>query len=480
LLFNSLAFLVFFPIVVVLHFALPQRYRWLLLLVASYVFYAWWRVEYALLILLSTVVDYLVGRRLGSEDRPNARKALLAVSLTLNLGMLFVFKYYGFFADAARDVSTALGMSYAAPALNLVLPVGISFYTFQTLSYTIDVYRRKCHVEPHFGRFALFVAFFPQLVAGPIERASNLLHQFRRPTSFQYERVRGGLQQMIRGMFKKVVIADRLGVYVDAVYADPAQFEGLPLIVATYFFAFQIYADFSGYSDMAIGAARILGYDLMENFRRPYLAKSVSDFWRRWHISLSTWFRDYVYIPIGGNRGGMGRWFFNLYVTFVVSGLWHGANWTFLVWGALHGSYLVGGIVLTKLTGELPSHGVWDRFRTFHLALFAWVFFRAESISDAMAVFTRSILGLQEQLSWVIALDLRMLDRLFVVPTAVSRLDFGLSLVLIAGLWFHEALIESGREIPAGWPRRLAYDALVILILLFGFFDNTQFIYFQF
>lgn len=342
MLFNSLHFVFFFPFVVVAFFAVPKRFRWVLLLAASYYFYAAWRAEYLVLIFASTVVDYVAGRGMGRFKGSGTRKALMLASIMTNLGILFGFKYLSFFNESVRAVLNQFNIFYGAPAFDILLPVGISFYTFQSLSYTIDVYRGVTPPQRHFGIFALYVSFFPQLVAGPIERSHRLMPQFFQHRGFTEEGFASGLRLMLWGFFMKIVIADRLAIYVDQVYGDPALYGGTTLLVATYFFAFQIFCDFAGYSAIAIGAARVLGYDLMENFRRPYFAASIREFWGRWHISLSTWFRDYVYIPLGGNRvDTTARWYANLLIVFVVSGLWHGAAWTFVVWGALHGTYLV-------------------------------------------------------------------------------------------------------------------------------------------
>jgi len=488
-LFNSIAFLVFFPVVVGLYFALPYRWRWIWLLAASYFFYMYWRVAYALLIFGSTVVDFFVAQKMAATEDKSKRMPWLMLSFATNLGLLFTFKYYGFFADSAVAAASAVGLEVAAPALSLLLPVGISFYTFQTLGYSIDVYRGEIKPERHFGRFALYVSFFPQLVAGPIERAGRLLPQLRQDQDFDYDRALAGLQQMTRGMFKKVVVADRLALYVNNVYADPGSFSGLQLIIATYFFAFQIYCDFSGYSDIAIGAAKVLGIDLMENFRRPYLATSVSDFWKRWHISLSTWFRDYLYIPLGGNRVSKMRWYANLFIVFVVSGLWHGANWTFVVWGALHGGYLIGAILTADWRQRvLPRAGstlrwVFDVVVTFHLALVAWVFFRANHVTDAFLVLSRSTLDLSDHLMALLTLDYRALDTALVLSVGGTRLDFvlsvvGIGYVLVSDLC-EEILPQSLRDAPLA-SRMAYYDLLVLGMLLFGVFGQSQFIYFQF
>ncbi|MCA9886173.1 MAG: MBOAT family protein, partial [Anaerolineae bacterium] len=322
--FISIAYIVFFIVVAFIYFRLPQQQRWILLLVASYFFYAYWEVTYLILIVFSTFVDYFVARLIGATPQDNQvrRRALITISLLINLGTLFVFKYFNFFADSLNDLLIQLGLNTNLATLEILLPVGISFYTFQSMSYTIDVYRGHIQPEKHFGVFATYIAFFPQLVAGPIERAGNMLPQFFEDHRFDYARIVSGLRLMLWGAFKKVVIADRIAEYVNTIYGRPEDYTGTVLILGTLLFAFQIYCDFSGYSDIAIGTARIFGFDLMTNFRQPYLSRSFREFWRRWHISLSTWFRDYVYIPLGGNRVPFSRNILNLLIVFVVSGLW--------------------------------------------------------------------------------------------------------------------------------------------------------------
>ena len=333
MLFNSIAFLLFFPIVCVCYFALPSlKVRNLFLLAASYYFYMNWQPIYALLLLTSTVITYLAARGIGHFEDDRKKRACLLTSLILNLGILFLFKYYDFAAENVTSLLRVLGIAVDFPSFSMLLPVGISFYTFQALGYSIDVYREKTPVEKDFFTYALFVSFFPQLVAGPIERSTNLLPQFKEKHSFCYEEVMAGFRLMLWGYFLKLALADRCAIYVDAIFNNVEQHNGGSFLLASLFFPFQIYGDFAGYSLVAIGVARVLGFRLMENFRRPYFAASVTEFWRRWHISLSTWFKDYVYIPLGGNRCGRYRQYFNVLTTFVVSGLWHGANWTFLVW----------------------------------------------------------------------------------------------------------------------------------------------------
>jgi len=417
------------------------------------------------------------------------RRKYLILSLLLNLGLLFSFKYFNFFNDSLRIILTRYNIFYNIPNLKVLLPIGISFYTFQTLSYTIDVYRGKRDPERHLGIFALYVAFFPQLVAGPIERSTRLLPQFRKQHTFDYKRVTNGLKLMAWGYFQKVVIADNLAVGVDNIYNNPHGYSGLVLIVATVFFAFQIYCDFSGYTDIARGAAQIMGYDLMLNFRRPYFAKSIRDFWQRWHISLTSWFRDYFYIPLGGNRVVKWRWYYNIFIVFLVSGLWHGANWTFIIWGALHGFYLLFSIwtkdIRERLAGftrirEFPTPRKYLRaLVTFCLVLFAWVFFRANSVSDALYIVTNVHTGWGD-LSMVSAIknSLRALG--------LTKLELFIAVISIAILVVIHLIQRKGslREMIAvrpAWFRWLAYYALLLSIVFFGAFNRSvPFVYFQF
>ena len=346
MLFNSVPYAIFLALVFVLHWLLPQRFRWIMLLIASYYFYMSWNPELVVLIALTTLVSYssglLIDRFRNAEgSKAKLPKLFMILALVICFGVLFFFKYFDFFSESVTSLLRAFSLPVQDITLKLVLPVGISFYTFQTLSYVIDVYRNKIPVEKHLGYYALYVSFFPQLVAGPIERSDNLIPQLRKERTFDYVEGSDGLKWIAIGLFKKVVIADTLSVYVNMVYGNLANYQGLSFIAATIFFAFQIYCDFSGYSDIAIGSAKLLGVQLMKNFDSPYFSKSVREFWSRWHISLSTWFRDYVYIPLGGNRKKLPRVLLNLMITFLLSGLWHGANWTFVVWGALHGFYVV-------------------------------------------------------------------------------------------------------------------------------------------
>lgn len=393
--FNSFEFVLFFPIVVAGHFALPQRWRWLWILIASYFFYMSWRPIYGLLLLGSTLAAYITGLLIARAATRLQRLIWLLTGVVCNAGVLFFFKYVDFANESLRTLAGSIGVPYPIPTLDVLLPMGISFFVFQNLGYTIDVYRGLAP-ERHVGRFLLFISFFPQLVAGPIERAKNLLPELRRHVRFDATAAVSGLRLMLWGMFKKVIIADRLSVIVDSVYDNPVGHSGSTLLIATYFFAFQIFCDFSGYTDIAIGAARVMGIGLMENFHRPYFADSVTDFWRRWHISLSTWFKDYLYFPLGGNRTSQARWCLNILIVFVVSGLWHGAAWTFVIWGALHGAYLVAEKTGPRFVpnairdwwAQWPTalRRVLASVVTFHLVLFAWVFFRARSFSDVVTI----------------------------------------------------------------------------------------------
>ncbi len=480
MLFNSYEFLVFFPLVVTAYFLTPIKWRWLLLLAASCYFYMCWRPEYIVLMVFPSFIDYFVALKMSATPEQTKRKKYLWFSLVTNLGLLFTFKYFNFFNESLRALFETLHLSYAVPMVNLLLPVGISFYTFQTLSYTIDVYRGVVQPERHLGKFALFVTFFPQLVAGPIERSSNLMSQLQSLRArFEAERITDGLRLMLWGFFKKVVIADRLAATVNFVYNNPAEYHGVQIVLATVFFAFQIFCDFSGYSDIAIGAAKIFGVDLMKNFDRPYSAVSISEFWKRWHISLSTWFKDYVYIPLGGNRAIKWRWYYNLFITFLISGLWHGANWTFIIWGALHGFYLIFAIIsrpykdallqllgLSKRPFALKALQV---LTTFGLVNLGWLFFRANNLSDALLLLQN--LFVSAPLASVFA---------FITPGALA-----LNLLLIAILELahyaekEQPFILSLARKPAlvRWP---AYVAVTLAILYLSSASGQQFIYFQF
>lgn len=404
MIFNSIEFLIFFPIVLLIYFVLPEKIKQFWLLLASYYFYMCWNARYALLLFFSTFVTYISGLLLekikhsSCNDTLQARykKWVVLISFLLNLSVLFYFKYVNFALTAVADLFRLIHIELNLPNFDIILPVGISFYTFQALSYTMDVYRDEIYAEKNFFRYALFVSFFPQLVAGPVERSKNLLRQLVRPHKFHFEMARDGFFLMLWGFFLKIVLADRLAVFVDCVYSDYHTFAGWYLIIATIFFAVQIYCDFYGYSVIAMGAARILGIQLMENFNAPYLAVSVTEFWKRWHISLTSWFRDYLYIPLGGNRKGKIRKYWNKLVVFLVSGLWHGADFSFIIWGALNGLFQIAEEVtkpvcdkvvsLLRLNRASFAHRLLRTTVTFLLVDFAWIFFRAGGVSEALQI----------------------------------------------------------------------------------------------
>jgi len=488
MLFNSVEFLVFLPLVALLYFQLPPQKRWVLLLAASYLFYMAWNPAYVLLILASTLVDYVAGLRMGRHSERPGRRPWLALSLVANLGLLFSFKYFNFAADALRAVLVPLGLRIDVPYLDVLLPVGISFYTFQTLSYSIEVYLGRQTPIRHLGRFALYVSFFPQLVAGPIERPQRLLPQLEAHHNFDYDRVVDGLRLALWGLFKKVVIADRLAVVVDAVYGQPDRYPGSFLALATIFFAFQIYCDFSGYTDIARGVARIFGIDLMLNFRRPYFATSIADFWRRWHISLSTWFRDYVYIPLGGNRVTRGRWLLGLLAVFGLSGIWHGANWTFLAWGLIHAGYYIVGSVTTRhrtalakatgLTRGPKFHRTLQMLATFLLVSLAWIVFRAETIADAWYILTHAGTG------WFGLAEYGGMGRLAGAMDLSAR-ALQLNAALIGLLLTIEARCgerEPSEVLSASplWIRWPVYAMVGWAIMNLGMTEEIPFVYFQF
>lgn len=498
MLFNSMEFLLFFPVVVLIFFIIPKRWRHLWLLAASWFFYASWNVKYIILLLFCTTVTYLCGlglEKIGQKSweepvKQKRKKIVLVLGIVLNFAVLFFFKYFQFFADIVNMVLNPFGVRLPDAARRLLLPVGISFYTFQALGYTIDVYRGDIYAEKNFFRYALFVSFFPQLVAGPIERSKNLLKQLSSPAGFEMERVRDGFLLMLWGYFMKVVIADRIAIFVDCVYGSPDTYEGLFLVIATVLFAVQIYCDFAGYSVIALGAAKIMGIELMENFDAPYLAGSVAGFWRRWHISLFMWFRDYLYIPLGGNRRGTPSKYVNLMVVFLASGLWHGADWTFVIWGALNGLFQIAGDAARGLKKRVNtalhmkpdsfSHRLLQVFFTFLLIDFTWIFFRAPSLSAAVAVI-RSILTVHNP--WIL-FD----GSLYTCGLAAG--EFWMMLVCIGVLFAADAVHVRGislRKILVRqeyWFRWLVIAGTVLLILLVGIwgteYNGTGFIYFQF
>ena len=478
MLFNSVDFAIFLPVIFLLYWFVANknlRVQNLLILISSYFFYGWWDWRFLSLIMCSTLVDYFVGLALPKQTIQSKRRALLFISIFINISLLGFFKYYNFFLDNFISAFSLFGVKLKANSLNIILPVGISFYTFQTLSYTIDIYRKKFEPTRNFIAFAAFVSFFPQLVSGPIERATNLLPQFFVKRKFDYGKGVDGLRQILWGLFKKIVIADNCAIYVDRIFSNYFSYQGSTLLLGAIFFAFQIYGDFSGYSDIAIGTARLLGFKLMRNFAFPYFSRDVAEFWRRWHISLSTWFRDYIYIPLGGSRGNNLMKVRNIFIIFIVSGLWHGANWTFIVWGALNAFYFLPLLLSnrnrknmdTVAQGKkLPSvKEVFNMTLTFFLTTLAWIFFRAEDLGHAFAylsrVFRRSIISYPEtgEKSLIILIVFFALMEWIGREQRYAIAEFGLN-------WRR----------PIRW---VFYYGLVIIVL-FNFGKPQEFIYFQF
>jgi len=442
---------------------------------------------YILIIFFTIIIDYFAGILIENAEGPR-RKLYLLASLIANIGVLAVFKYYGFFHFNIDKILQALYMPDPIPLMKMLLPVGLSFHTFQAMSYTIEVYRGNQKAERHFGIYALYVMFFPQMVAGPIERPQNMLHQFYEEHFFDYGRISAGLKRMLWGFFKKVVIADRLAWHVDMVYNDTSNHYGWSIPMATFFFAFQIYGDFSGYSDIALGAAQVMGFKLMKNFDRPYFARSFSEFWRRWHISLSSWFRDYLYIPLGGNRVSIPRKYLNLLIVFVISGFWHGANWTFVIWGAVHGIYLIveqitSGMSLRLLAffnkmKMLPFYHLLQQIKVFALVCFAWLFFRAGSIDHISMLFSHSTQHLND-------LNSTAGFNSFMKYMQLHNYEWLILLFCIGFLLLVEALERKGDFITQldnrpKWQRWVFYSTVLWLLFLFGEYHKQTFIYFAF
>jgi alginate O-acetyltransferase complex protein AlgI len=458
MLFNSLHFLCFFLIVTPAYFLLEHKHRWKLLLAASCYFYMTFIPVYILILGFTIIIDYFAGI-LIAQSSGKKRKQFLILSIAANVGVLALFKYFNFLNDNLTALLGTIGYHNNLPYLHILLPIGLSFHTFQAMSYTIEVYRGNQKPERHFGLYALYVMFYPQLVAGPIERPQNILPQLHEEKRFKYDDVVEGLKLMLWGLFKKIVIADRLAIYVDSVYNNAGEHSAVTLITATVFFTFQIYCDFSGYSDIAIGCARVMGFRLMVNFRRPLLSKSVGEFWSRWHISLSTWFRDYLYIPLGGRSASIPRWYLNLFIVFLISGLWHGAAWTFIIWGALNGVFQMFSIYFKRY-----NHAI----ITFSLITFSRVFFRANNIDDALLI-SKNILTLKP-------------GGLFTGNPSTFVYGIAWILFLLIAEYSVEyfpgkikILNNSSKTI-----RYAGYATMVLFILLFGVFNGNQFIYFQF
>ncbi len=478
MLFNSLHFVFFFIVISIAYYKIPHSARWMLLLAASCYFYMAFIPIFILILVFTIIIDYLAGIFIEKEHGKR-KKFFLICSLVANIGVLAVFKYYNFLNENITFLIQGFHLSNPVPYLSIILPIGLSFHTFQAMSYTIEVYRGNQKAEKHFGIYALYVMFYPQLVAGPIERPQNILHQLKKPVSFDEERFTSGLQIMVWGFFKKVVIADRLAVLVNIVYANPSQYSGLTNAVAALFFSFQIYCDFSGYSDIAIGAAKTLGIDLMKNFNRPYLSKSITEFWQRWHISLSSWFRDYLYIPLGGNRKGKFSAMRNMFIVFLLSGLWHGANWTFVIWGSIHGILVlferITNIHKIKTNNRIVSFlriGV-----TFFFVSCAWVFFRAESFGDAISVFKSIIMNFHIN-------KISIGECILLLTNDNSSFSHFLVCIFVTALMI---LIEirtsiTFKPVLSGNSKYqfVFYSCIVFLIMFLGYFKSNAFIYFQF
>lgn len=478
MLFNSIDFAIFLPVVFILYWFVTNRSLKLqnfLIVAASFFFYGWWDWRFLSLLIFSIAVDYLIGRSLLNQENQRKRTFILWLSIITNLGFLGFFKYYNFFVDNFVEAFRFFGHELNPRMLNIILPVGISFYTFQTLSYTIDVYKRKLEPTKDIIAFAAFVSFFPQLVAGPIERATNLLPQFYRKRTFEYDKAVDGMRQILWGLFKKIVIADNCAYYANEIFNHSSDYSGSTLVLGALFFTFQIYCDFSGYSDIAIGTARLFGFGLMRNFAFPYFSRDIAEFWRRWHISLSTWFRDYLYIPLGGSQGSRGKVIRNVFIIFIVSGFWHGANWTFIVWGALNAFYFLP-LLLSKRNRkhiEIAAKGkLLPNLReltaillTFGLTVFAWIFFRAENLDHAF-----------QYISGIFS------SALFSIPIVLPKTIIIFIIVFILIEWQGRENQYAIEKLGLKWPAVFRYTMYFLLIFTLFWFggEDQQFIYFQF
>ena len=488
MLFNSLEFAIFLPVVFLLYWGVFQRrLEWqnFFLILVSYIFYGWWDWRFLSLIIFSSIVDFSIGQKLNKENNQQKRKILLGASLVVNLGLLGVFKYYNFFVESFVDAFSLFGQSLNIQTLKIILPVGISFYTFQTLSYTIDIYRRKLEATKNWSAFFAYVSFFPQLVAGPIERATNLLPQFYASRTFNQEKATDGMRQILWGLFKKIVIADSCAIGVNEIFANSIDYSGGTLLLGGILFAFQIYGDFSGYSDIAIGTSRLFGFNLMQNFAFPYFSRDIAEFWRRWHISLSTWFRDYLYIPLGGSRGGRNMRIRNTFAIFLVSGFWHGSNWTYVFWGGLNAIYFLPLLLTNNNRNNLDTIALGKFFpslkevfqvgSTFFLTVIAWIFFRADSISHAFDYIDR------------------LFKDIFILQTYYDAWDYiattlGITTILFIFLlliieWLQRTKQHGLQFSPnenSSFFRWSMYTMLVFSIIVFGTFEQANFIYFQF
>lgn len=473
MLFNSIEFLIFFPIVTALFFILPHKIRWALLLSASCFFYMFFKPEYILILIFTIIVDYYAGILIENEQDKIKKKRYLIASLVANIGVLAVFKYYNFINGNITGIASLLGFKNHIPALAMLLPIGLSFHTFQAMSYSIEVFRGKQKAERHFGVYALYVMFYPQLVAGPIERPQNILHQFHVKRDFSYDNAVHGLNQIAYGLLKKIVIADRVAIYVNQVYGNIESANTISTLLALFFFSIQIYCDFSGYSDIALGTARVMGYDLMTNFNRPYLATTIAEFWTRWHISLSTWLRDYIYFPLGGNREGKNKGYRNILIVFLVSGLWHGASWTFIVWGALNGVFHMGGVMTRDFRKKIATGLGMYRFpavnkfinqlTVFVLIAIARIFFRSENFHKASQVIHK-------------ILECNFSRNMVQITASKGPLNLMLDF-LVVGLLFLSYKLPANLKLKNNL---LFLTVTVFLIIILGKNAATDFIYFQF
>ena len=498
MLFNSIEFLIFFPIVLLVYYVIPNKIKNLWLLIASYFFYMCWNAKYAILIFASTLITYLSGRFIqfvkegdySDKNKTIAKKWIVAGSFVSNLGILFYFKYFNFVIDLLTQAFAKINIELNVPAVDVLLPVGISFYTFQALSYTMDVYRDEIYAEKNFLQYALFVSFFPQLVAGPIERSKNLLKQLATPQKFNYELAKDGVMLMLWGYFLKVVLADRIAIFVDTVYGDINTYPGMYLVIASILFAVQIYCDFAGYSTIAVGASKILGIHLMDNFDAPYLATNIGDFWRRWHISLTSWFKDYLYIPLGGSRKGKIRKYLNKMIVFLLSGLWHGADLSFVIWGGLNGLYQVIGEILMPIRNKIDyflhldkkslGYRIFSTICTFILVDITWIFFRAEGFSQSVDVI-RSICN--DYNPWILfdgsLYNCGLDDKNF------RLMLIGICILIFADICKTKKIVIREIILKQDWLfRYITVVVIIVFILVFGIwgptYEATNFVYFQF
>ena len=491
MLFNSLEFAVFFPLVTILFFMLPHKFRWALLLAASCFFYMFFKPVYIFILGFTIVVDYFAGIWIDKQKDITKRKALLVLSILANVGVLVVFKYYNFLVINLNYAFNETANGHGLPLLNILLPIGLSFHTFQAMSYTIEVYRGNQKPEAHFGIYALYVMFYPQLVAGPIERPQNMLHQFHEEKEFDYQNARSGMILIAWGLFKKVVIADRLGLFVNYVYAYPHEHTGIPLILATIFFAVQIMCDFSGYSDIAIGSARVMGFHLMTNFNAPFASRGITEFWRRWHISLSTWFNDYVFKPIitATRNWGKAAIAFGLFITFFLSGVWHGAGWTFIIYGLIHGVGMIYEFYTRKqrkkIFGKMPQilNNAISTTLTFCFVAISWIFFRSSHIRDAFYIIAHLGYNVKSQLKEI--MTNKHLARMELLYLGQSGIEFFLAVIfiLIIAITHFAKKHQTVDQWIVSKPKTIrwaAYYGIVIVFITFGVFNKTSFIYFQF